>query len=88
MWIFDYDGNVTVLYSGWGYKNLIRHVTISKDPETGPSKELIELHNKMAWEEKDEYCPHCWKYVGVINVDFHTASSCEAIDNIGDEGDD
>jgi hypothetical protein len=84
-WIFDEDGNVTVLYSNWVHKNTIRRVKVSKDPETGPSKELIELHNKMAWEEKQHHCPHCWKYVGAINVENHTARSCEMTDNIGDE---
>ena len=87
-WIFDYDGNVTVLYSKWGYKNFIRKVNLSKNTDTGPSKELIELHNKMALEERQHYCPYCWKYVGAINVENHTAGSCEAIDKIGDDNDD
>jgi hypothetical protein len=87
-WIFDYDGKVTVLYSSWGYKNSIRQVNISKNADTGPSKEFIELHNKMALEERQHHCPYCWKYVGAINVENHTAGSCEAIDNIGDANDD
>jgi len=87
-WIFDYDGKVTVLFSIWGHKNSISHVKVSKDPDTGPSKELIDLHNKMAWEQKQHYCPHCWKYVGAINVENHMAGSCEAIDKLGDSNDD
>ena len=81
-WIFDYDGKVTALFSRWGPKNSISHVKVSKDPDTGPSKELIDLHNKMAWEQKQHYCPHCWKYVGAINVENHQAGSCEAIDDV------
>lgn len=84
-WFFDYDGNVTVLFSSWTHKCTIRLVNVSKNTETGPSKELIELHNKMALEEKEHYCPYCWKYVGAINVENHTAGSCEAIDRIGDD---
>jgi hypothetical protein len=86
-WIFDYDGNVTVLFSNWFHKDTIRHVKVSRDTKTGPSKELIELHNKIAWEEKQHHCPNCWKYVGEINVENHTAGSCDRIDNIGDEND-
>ncbi len=74
-------------YSKWLHKNTIRRVNISKNPETGPSKELIELHNQLALEQKQHYCPHCWKYVGAVNIDNHTAGSCEAID-IGDENED
>jgi hypothetical protein len=87
-WIFDYDGNVTVLFPNWILKNTILRVNISKNTDTGPSKEFIELHNKLAWEEKQHYCPHCWKYVGAINVENHTAGSCEAIDKIRDDDDD
>jgi hypothetical protein len=42
----------------------------------------------MAWEQKQHYCPHCWKYIGAINVENHTAGICRAIDQISDEGED
>ncbi len=75
-WIFDYDGTVTVLYPKWAHKDTIRHVKISKDPDTGPSKELIELHNLMALEEAKHHCPNCWKCVGAVNIKDHTAAGC------------
>lgn len=47
--------------------------------------ELIELHNKMALEEKPHYCPHCRKYVRAIYVENHPAGSFSAIDKIDDD---
>ena len=85
MWYFDYHGNVTVLFSKWNYKNIICHVNVSNDPETGPSKELIELHNQMALQQKQHHCPNCWKYVGAVNIHNHTLSSCEGIDRSDDK---
>ncbi|EGF78537.1 expressed protein [Batrachochytrium dendrobatidis JAM81] len=86
-WIFDYNGKVTSLFSNWDYKDIICHVNVSNDPETGPSKELIELHNKLALERAQHHCPNCWKYVGAINIDNHTAKSCEGTNKTGDEKD-
>ena len=86
-WMFDYAGNVTVLYPKWLHKDIIRHVLISTDPTIGPSRELIETHNRIALESAQHHCPHCWKYVGVLNIEDHTSGSCEALDAIGDEND-
>ena len=75
-WIFDCQGNVTVLFPNWIHKDTIRQVTISKDPN-GPSKELIELHNKIALERIKHYCPKCWK--GLVNLNDHAMAVCEDI---------
>jgi hypothetical protein len=89
-WIFDADGKVTVLYQNWPFKNTISQVNISKDLETGPSEEFIELHNKMAREAQQHYCKHCWKYVGAVNIENHISGSCENIGQVDgqDDGDD
>ena len=86
-WMFDYAGNVTVLFPQWIHRDRIRQVRISNDPTKGPSRELIETHNKIALERAQHHCPHCWKYVGVLNIENHTSGSCEALDAIGDDND-
>ncbi|KAI8902131.1 hypothetical protein BC833DRAFT_444478 [Globomyces pollinis-pini] len=79
-WMFDYEGNVTVLYSNWIHKNKIKKVNIVKDSEIGPSKELIDLHNKLSLEQVQHYCPNCWKFIGAVNVQDHAAGSCHEND--------
>ncbi len=74
MWFFDCDGKVRVQFSNWAYKDTILRVKISRDPDTGPSKKLIRLHNKMAKEQKKHHCPMCWKLVGAVNIQDHTVS--------------
>ena len=56
-------------------------------PLTGPSRELIETHNRIALERRQHYCPRCWKYVGVLNIEDHASGSCEGLDAIEDDND-
>lgn len=59
-------------------------------PETfkmSTCREFVKQQSKMDLEQRQHYCPHCWKYVGAINVENHTAGSCEAIDKIDDDVD-
>ena len=87
-WLFDSDGNVTVLFQKWPYKDRISQVKISKDPTIGPSKDLIELHNRLTLEKVQHCCPQCWKYVGLSNIEKHIQGSCERIDYLGDDDED
>ncbi len=81
MWFFDHDGKVTVLFPNWAYKDTIRSVNISKDPKIGPSKDLIDMHNKMALKQVKHYCTNCWKCVGAVNLDDHIAADCSESDD-------
>lgn len=83
-WIFDPQGKVSVLFPNWSYRRMILEVSISKGA-TWPSPELIQTHNNLALAQKEHHCPHCWKYVGNVNVENHKLGSCEAIDRIDDD---
>lgn len=85
MWIFDCDGNVTPLFNFWSHKETILKVEIKCDADSGPSKELILLHNHLAEDAAKHHCPSCWKFVGEVNLKNHELGSCEAINNPGDD---
>ncbi|KAI3631818.1 hypothetical protein MIR68_010291 [Amoeboaphelidium protococcarum] len=78
-WMFEDDGRVIVLYERWIHRNQITKIDLRIDSETRPSSNLIAAHNQLARTRSQEYCPHCWKFVGKQNIEAHQKSSCEVL---------
>ncbi|KAI3631312.1 hypothetical protein MIR68_010802 [Amoeboaphelidium protococcarum] len=92
-WMFEADGRVIVLYEHWIYRNSIKQLTLSSDPATRPSAELIQIHNELARSRKADCCPDCWKLVGSSNIEYHLKEACEYLafkddESIGSTDDD
>lgn len=87
-WIFDAEGRVTVLFDNWIYRDQIKQLSLSSDPQVRPAADLIAIHNELAKNRKPDCCPACWKYVGRSNIEAHQKGSCEALGFLHNEQDD